>query len=132
MILLICVDNSMGLSFAGKRQSRDSALCERILALSEGAPIHMTAYSRSLFPDCERIVVSSSPEKSAGVGEYCFVEDGPLPTKGVEKIHLFCWNRIYPATNRFTIETYSMRLIKKMDFVGTSHKKITEKIFEPI
>ncbi len=130
MILLICIDNKMGLSLGGKRQSRDRALCERILALSEGTRLHMTPYSRTLFADNADIVVSKNPEREAGEGEYYFVEDGTIPTADVERIHLFCWNRDYPATRYFTFPDPSMRPVKQSDFVGSSHEKITEKIFE--
>lgn len=126
MILFFCLDQRDGMLFGTKRQSRDSAITERILSLTEGKKLYLTPYSASLFPKKEGIIPTEHPEREAKEGDFYFVEDGAIPTEGVEGIRLFLWNRRYPTTRSLDRSAFSLKRISKREFVGTSHEKITE------
>ena len=51
MKIIICLDDKNGMLFAARRQSRDSALCERVIGLSKGSRLYMNEYSAKLFSD---------------------------------------------------------------------------------
>ena len=48
MTVFVCIDDTMGMAFNGRRQSRDSAVVEDILATCGGVP-QMDARSEKLF-----------------------------------------------------------------------------------
>ncbi len=54
MIVMICVDDHNGMMFNHRRQSRDSAVQERVLRCSENSRLWMNEYSSKLFPDLNR------------------------------------------------------------------------------
>ena len=49
MHLIVCVDDRMGMGFAGRRQSMDRVLREDLLALTRGAALWMAPYSAGQF-----------------------------------------------------------------------------------
>ncbi len=128
MILAVCVDNAFGMGFAGRRQSKDAALRQRLLALS-GGKLRMSAYSAKQFEGD----VYSGPDYLSGaqIGDWCFVENGDYLnlTELPERIVLFRWNRDYPADLYFKFPG-QWRLVSSEDFPGTSHEKITQEVYE--
>lgn len=130
MKLVCCVAKNFGMLFCGKRVSRDSAVIEKILSLTGGEKIHMTSSSATLFPDSDRIVVTS--DFSEAGENFCFVEDPGFITKDASEIFLFHWNRDYPADALFPLDLKAQgyKKTKKEDFEGTSHKKITLEHYE--
>lgn len=143
MILIVCVDDRMGMAFNHRRQSKDRILRERLLQNAAGTPLWMNSYSAGQFEENEihtdtadsLIYADDSFMEKAGPGEYCFAETTDiLPfEKRVEKLILYRWNRRYPADLYFTIplEDHGWRLIHTEDFSGHSHEKITEEIYMP-
>ena len=49
MIRCVCVDESMGMSFNRRRQSRDKKLTERLLSICAERKLYISDYSRPLF-----------------------------------------------------------------------------------
>lgn len=128
MILALCVDDRLGMSFGGRRQSKDSAVRQRLWALS-GGNLRMTEYSARQF---EETVYSGADHLSgAKNGDWCFVENGEYEgySGAVEKIILFRWNRHYPSDLQFRFPG-KWALASAEDFPGSSHDKITMEIYE--
>lgn len=121
MILVLCVDDKMGLSFGGKRQSRDGAVTEDMLALFPR--LLAKEDSAVLFEGKKGVLFSSDPVSMAGEADAVFLEKGPLPEAG--EIVLYRWNRRYPATEFLTLDLGNYRRTEHADFCGTSHDKIT-------
>ena len=130
MILFLCVDKKMGLSFGGKRQSRDQALTERMWSLSQGKPLYIKKESALLFEGIGAPLVVEDPATAAGDGDFVFLEALPLPTHGVEKVILFHWNRLYPSTEKMTLDLAAFTKEKTEDFAGKSHERITMEIWK--
>ena len=127
MHLIVCIDTRDGMSFCGRRQSRDREVIARILKITGESRLWVSHYSASLFPE-ERIVSDPDFMEKAGEGEYCFAETEVLPVvwKKLESATLYHWNRSYPATVKFPREILqSMHLQTREEFPGYSHETIT-------
>ncbi|MBQ4037264.1 MAG: ribonuclease Z [Clostridia bacterium] len=128
MILISCVDDALGMAFLGRRVSRDSTVTERILALTAGKRLLATPYSARLLGD--GVLYAEDPAGTAKKGDFVLLENIPVPTRDVERILLFRWNRAYPSDLKFPLESFPLRLLSKEEFSGTSHEKITLEEYE--
>lgn len=127
MILALCADNAMGLLFARRRQSKDAALRERLIALS-GGKLRMSPYSAKQFD--VPVYAGADYLSGAEAGDWCFVENGDYEAYAdrIERIVLFRWNRDYPADLYFRFPG-KWTLVSAEDFPGTSHDKITQEVY---
>lgn len=124
MILISCADNSLGLRFNGRRQSRDRAVSARVLEKT-GGEIWLAEESKALFPEADAHIVLEP------MGDWCFWE---RPTEVFpEKIILYRWNRDYPGDEFFIFPGGEDHWIleSQEDFKGFSHETITEEIYIP-
>ena len=134
MRLIVCVDADHGLSFGGRRQSRDRVLRERILELVGKDILWMDAYSAELFLDAaERIRVSENCLEVAGEADWCFAELQDL-TAVADQVHtlvIYCWNRHYPSDRQLPSALLQAcpRLFSRREFAGSSHACITEEVY---
>lgn len=118
--------------FNHRRLSSDSRLIERILDYTKDKKIWMNNYSSALFSS-DQIKVSEDFLALAGEGEYCFVENQSLTpfSHQIEKIVIYRWNRRYPSDFKFDHSILAGRkLIRSLDFKGSSHPKMTEEIYQ--
>ena len=133
MKIIVCLDDNGGMTFNHRRQSRDRALIDDIIATVGDAELYIDEYSKSLFEGkSANIVVSSDMPNDAGMGKYCFVENKPISLfLGVEELVIYRWNRIYPRdlTFDFDLEKNGFSLVNSCEFAGYSHEKITKEIF---
>ena len=63
---IVCLDQEDGLLFNGRRQSRDRVVTEKILSITEGKPLWMSAYSRRIFPEDAPVRSGTLSEKRQG------------------------------------------------------------------
>lgn len=135
MICIAAVDDKNGLSFCGRRQSKDRLLRERLLALCGAAPLWMNAYTAGQFSPEEagRLRIAEDFLEQAGQGEYCFLENLPAAPhlQKIEKIILCRWNRRYPADFYFDIALSApeWKWERTEEFPGSSHEKITMEVY---
>ena len=110
MTAIVCVDEAWGMAFHGRRQSRDRAVCARIL---EDAAEDFLA--------------------QAGPGELCFVEEPPLLPwlDRLEGLVLYRWNRRYPADAWLDVRPGppGWTLARREEFSGHSHERITKEVY---
>lgn len=132
MTIFICLDDNNGMLFNNRRQSKDLAVIEDMLAFAGEEKIHMSAYSAKLFEGMEeRIAVEEDLAGSLGA-RFCFVEDMPLAPweDNIITLVIYCWNRVYPADVHLDIDPEAgFVLAESRDFPGNSHEKITRKIY---
>lgn len=128
MILALCADDRLGMSFGGRRQSKDSSVRRRLLELSGGS-LRMSDYSARQFEE----PVYHGPDYLSGAenSDWCFVENSDYEdhAEKIEKIFLFRWNRHYPADAHFQFPGKWV-LVRAEDFPGSSHEKITMEVYE--
>ncbi len=131
MNIIVCIDKNGGMCFMGKRQSMDCVLREKILELSSGARLLMNSYSAKQFENVENIVVDNDFLNNANQGDFCFVEDKEITSENVENFYVFNWNRKYPGDLFFSVDLKAegFKKIKKEEFQGNSHDKITLEIY---
>ena len=133
MIVIVCVDNNLGMMFNNRRQSRDIEVVKKIIEFTKGSSLWMNKYSYELFEelDCNRINIDSGFLSETANGEYCFVENIDLESyeKWVEKIIVFRWNTVYPSDHELDIDLGSWQLLESSEFVGKSHEKITMEVY---
>ena len=131
MNIIVCIDKSGGMSFCGKRQSQDRVLREKVLEITNGSRLLMNSYSAKQFENPESIIVDEDFLNNANQGDFCFVEDKEISSENVESFYIFNWNRKYPEDLFFEVDLKAegFKKIKKDEFQGNSHDKITLEIY---
>ena len=134
MKIIVCLDDNGGMMFNSRRQSRDKAVIEDVLRLSEGEKLYIDEYSEKLFSNAVgRYIISRDMLGEASRGELCFVENKPVSgiIDRVEEIIIYRWNRVYPADVYFDVDLKreGFALVEECDLCGNSHEKITKEIF---
>lgn len=131
MNIIVCVDKNNGMMFNNRRQSQDRELITKVMEISSDARLFMNEYSLSMFSEQENITTCKDFLLQAQAGDFCFIENDDIPSENIEDIYIFNWNRDYPADTYFTfdLKLNGFKRIKKEDFVGYSHKKITLEVY---
>ncbi len=123
MKLISCVDDNYGLLFFKKRVSKDSKIIEDIFSLNE--KLSMNEYSYKMFCDYgylgEIIISEYNIENTYFFNEVNTFENN----KDIEVLILYKFNRSYPSDIKLKIELDDYILVETMDFIGSSHEKIT-------
>ena len=80
MIAMVCVDNSLGMLFNNRRQSRDKVLISKIIEMSNISKLWINEFSRPLFDSLESQIMLINDDflEAADKGDYCFVENCSL------------------------------------------------------
>ncbi len=131
MNVIVCIDKNGGMAFMGKRQSMDCVLREKVLGITSGSRLLMNSYSAKQFENTDGIVVDDNFLNNANQGDFCFVEDREITSENVECFYIFNWNRKYPGDLFFNVDLKAegFKKIKKEEFQGNSHDKITLEIY---
>lgn len=133
MNVFVCVDDSFGMLFNNRRQSRDGAVIEKIVKMSASSKLWISEFSKGLFSEFNgNIVINNDFLNLAEEGDFCFVEDKALSSclDKIEKIIVFKWNRRYPADFTLDIDLSSWKKLQSVDFQGNSHETITMEEYE--
>lgn len=133
MTVIVCLDNANGMMFNHRRQSRDANVIKDILKTINGASLLISPYSEPLFSQEEcSASVSDSFLVDAAAEDYCFVENASVAEfkEKITKLVIYKWNRDYPADFYFDIDyANDYKLETTLDFIGTSHEKITKEVY---
>ena len=129
MKIIVCLGERGGMSFNGRRQSRDRAVIADILSYAEGA-LTVSPRTAKLFPEGTVSVMEDPLEARYG---YVFVELGGIARalERVDEIIIYRWNVLYPMDECFDVEPASegFRLEECSEFAGYTHEKITKEIY---
>ena len=136
MIVVVCVDDRLGMTFNHRRQSRDRVLCEDVAenVRGSGGKLCVSEYSRVLFDEYDLPVFCGEAfVEAAEDGDTCFIEKREhLPrVDRVESFVIYRWNRHYPSDSAFDIDLAGegFRIVESTELVGYSHEKITKEIY---
>lgn len=131
MKAIVCLDKSNGMLFNNRRQSRDDALNNKVAELVGDGKLYLNEYSAKLFEGKCDLHVSDDFSEAAGDNDFCFFENTAVATEKTDELYIFKWNRDYPGDTYFNFvpAENGFKRIKKEDFEGTSHKKITLEIY---
>lgn len=129
MIIIACVDDNFGLLFNKRRLSRDINLIKRIYEITKSKNLYIREFSRELF-DIKKVGIAEA--LPTGKNDALFIEDVVIDDfKNIEKIILYHWNRSYPSDFKF-IMPKDFKEVKRYEFEGNSHEKISEVEYEKI
>ena len=146
MILISCVDDSVGRSFNNRRQSKDRVLTAHIIKRVGENLAWTTGYTAKMLfgNDLGRPLnwkLSNIPLRAAIDGEFCFAEDIPsseivyaMQHHGIEAVWLYRWNRSYPGDNFFPLDMTAppWKKVSETELKGHSHPSILEEIYEAV
>ncbi|MBP9988018.1 MAG: ribonuclease Z [Ruminococcus sp.] len=131
MICIVCLDNSGGMMFNHRRQSKDSAVIADIEKAVASATVFLNSYSAKLFENsaCKLTVAENFLEIADE--DFCFVEDKTLAEyeEKIQKIIVYRWNRDYPSDFSFDIDLSEWSIAQTESFSGTSHEEITKEVY---
>ena len=122
MKLIVCLDDKNGMLFNKRRQSRDKILIENVLELCKGKKLYTNEYSSALFPENSVAVCENFDAVEKG---FVFAENFMVDEDKIQEIIIYKWNRVYPADTFFNISLDNWNLTETVEFVGSSHEKIT-------
>ena len=134
MNVIVCIDDSFGMLFNNRRQSKDIVLTNRIVEMSNLTRLWIGEFSRSLFEglDPHIMFIDDGFLEKAEPGDFCFVENLNLTPHidKIEKLIVFKWNRNYPSDFSLDIDLSDWKLVSTTDFKGNSHKEITMEVYK--
>ena len=134
MYVIVAVDDNNGMMFNKRRQSKDLVLNQRILDITREHRLFMNSYTYKMFEALENsnIIVSENFLQQAEMSDYCFVENVALSEHAdqIEQLIIYRWNRSYPSDQKFDLDINAWNLKSTLEFMGNSHEKITEEIYE--
>ena len=135
LTVAVCVDDDNGMTFLGKRQSRDRVLVENFVSDAEnsGKGIYISPFSKLLFADVEGVTVCNSPFSECESEGYVFVENisSSEYIDITDELVIYRWNRKYLSDFRFDTDPIKQgfAFVSSENFVGSSHDKITKEIY---
>ena len=131
--MFVCIDDSSGMLFMGKRQSRDRILIEDARKTVGDSRLLLNAFSAPLFAKEGGFLLVDDPLAEAEEDDYCFIENLPLRpvVEKIDTLYVYRWNRRYPATAFFDLNPLKegFHLAETTDFVGSSHATITKETY---
>ena len=132
MKTIVCIDDKFGVSFDGKRQSRDRVLIEDLMDFIGCSRLIISPFSATLF-DGLAVEINDAPFDVAQADDFVFCEAGGLLAhlERINEVIIYKWNRTYPRDVLLDLLPWEhgFKLIDRFDFVGSSHKKITREVY---
>ena len=130
MTVFVCIDERGGMTFNGRRQSRDSEVMSDIKKSCEKGLLLASAFSeKMLTAEGLSAKIVDDPLSNAGEGDFVFIENLPLipHLDRIKKLIIYHWNRHYPSDRKLDVDvsSHGFRLISSREFKGSSHEKIT-------
>ena len=127
MTIIFCIDESGGVAFNRRRQSRDSAVAADAIALV--GTLKISEYSAPLFAG--NSVETCDPLSETEGAVFLERTDAAPLLDRADTLVIYNWNRRYPADVRFTADPAAcgFELCEETEFPGTSHEKITRQVW---
>lgn len=123
MTVFVCIDKNGGMSFNGRRQSRDRAVISDIMEMTGGV-ISCSDYSLSLF---EGFDIDHA-------AQFVFAENQSVRELAIaaDTLVIYNWNRVYPFDFSIDISPANdgFELVLENEFRGFSHENITKQVWK--
>ena len=132
MKVILCLEEKLGYCFLGKRLSQDQNLRQNLKQLLHSEKVYMNAYSYVLYKDYFADALVDEHFLDKAKDHYVVIENVSLSSyqDQIDEYVIYEWNRSYPATLFFSSTWLSsFELVETMEFSGTSHEKITRRIY---
>lgn len=129
MILIFTLDDHNGANLAGKRQSKDRVVANKIVELANNH-LYILEKTASFFKnnDMSNVTCTIFSDLWRLPNDAVFFSEEVVPQElmeQAEKIYVFRWNRQYPSLtkDRVNLDAFHKTVID--EFPGHSHEKIT-------
>lgn len=135
MNLIVCLDETGGMTFNKRRQSSDRVVRENMLRMIGDNNLYVNSYTAKQFTEDgkSKIIVEDDCLARAKQGDYVFVENISVSSylSDIEQIIVYRWKRKYPADFFFDIELTpaEWELFLSEEFTGYSHECIEKEIY---
>ncbi len=134
MKIFVCLDDSNGMMFNHRRQSRDIKVIEDMICSVGDKELMLNRYSKNLFEDVGsnmNLFCSDRFLDEASQDMYCFVENEQLCPyeERIQEIIIYRWNRMYPSDMKLDINLDAWILKETTEFEGNSHKNIMKEVY---
>ena len=135
LTVFVCVDDDLGMTFCGRRQSRDSAVTDDMIkeAVRASGKLYALPFSEKLIGADPRVEIKADALKALGRGDYVFVENEALLPylKKISRLVIYHWNRAYPSDKKLDTppKEHGFRLFLRSEIKGTSHDRITKEVY---
>lgn len=126
--IALCIDKENGRSFYGRRTSSDREVRKKLLDMTD--TLYVDAYTAAQFTEDygkKKLKVVDDP---AGIDEgTAFIELQDIP-EDADRIIIFQWPKKYPADRFLDFRLSGWRKVKKEEFPGYAHEKVTMNVWE--
>lgn len=124
MKVIVCLEENYGMSLFGKRLSFDRIVFEKIKEITQGYTLYVKEASHKIL--CEHGVAHEVIEDIQDVKEadFLFLEFEMIPMDTVDEIYVFHWNRKYPSSLKFKLDSDKYIVKDVEEFKGFSHEKV--------
>lgn len=131
MKLALCIDDGGGMRFCGRRQSRDRFLLADLFSSVGTGRLFCEAASDSLLDGLAHTVISRTELSRLGGEDILFTECPPIAPllPYADTLILYRWNREYPRDESLDISLTEFTFVRRDEFVGSSHERITKEIY---
>ena len=132
MKVIVCLDDNGGMTFGGRRQSRDKALLADISSdvNASGEPLLASPFSQRLLAEADiSHEICDNPLVCAKEGQLCFIESLPLceHIDEISELTVYRWNRKYPSDQKIDVDIDArFTLASTSEFKGNAHEKISK------
>ena len=133
MTVFVCVDDELGMTFFGKRQSRDSVVIKDMIKTARVARGVLVAlpFSEKLLSGEDGVRIDADAIKNGA--DFLFIENEALSPflDKIDKLIVYRWNRLYPSDKKLDTppEKNGFHLLLRSEFKGSSHDVITKEVF---
>lgn len=132
MIIIACVDKQNGMSFYGRRQTKDRVVQGRILQDAYPGKVTMSRHCAAGFPEkCRPHIICRDDPMEVGDG-YCMIETEKASSSAsrIEKVILYRWDTVYPADVYFDLPLDNgWELESETYFDGYSHPDVRREVY---
>ena len=133
MTAVLCLANNNGLSFNGRRVSRDIKVSEEIVERAGAAPLLITPAAAPVFSGVNaRMGITPDFSGPLPANAVCFFDTAPpADVSRFDAVELYRWGRDYPADVFFAADLPALgfRLTESAVFAGNSHPEITREVY---
>lgn len=127
--IALCTDKDGGLTFFSNRQSSDREVRHRLLEMA--SPLYVDEYTATQFRDDDRTNLKVDNNWKDIPDAFVFIERADIP-EDTGKIIIFRWHKKFAADRFLHFDFTGWKRVKKEDFEGYAHEKVTMEVYEKV
>ena len=128
MQIAVCVDDALGRTFNGRRQTKDRVVAADLIQEAQGR-LFITPFSQKWLGDSPGVTLWDGEDPS----HLLFLEAEPLApyAQHITRLVIYRWNRHYPADTYLDLDPQALGLTlhSTQELTGFSHPVITKEIW---